>query len=200
MSTKIPATPGFYKLVHRRSGHYYGGSTSNLRRRLANHKHMVNATNHHNATINKIFEKWEDVEVVVFPTESLESARETEQRFLDANHGESLCCNTGNNSTRPWTPGTAPEEYRERGRKVGLSNTGIKRSPETLVKMSEAHKGKSYGGGPSKAVKIDGVTYKSVSDASTALGHSRKTIQKRVASTLDGDKDWMSVKSDRKKK
>ena len=192
------STAGLYILTHRSSGHYYAGSSSNLHRRVGEHRRLIEKGVHPNQKVRRIFTCWDDVNVKIVDAQSIDEARRLEQVFLDEHHGKALCCNTGNSSTAAWVPGTAPIEALERARRVGLGNTGRNRSEETRARMSAAKvdnpKAKaaldSANAATSKRVCINGVTYASVSEAALALSPNRRDIRKRLLSDLPEDAEW----------
>ena len=75
---------------------------------------------------------------------------------------------------------------RMKGKKRDNGHTGMKRSLETRVNISEATKGKRLGNqNAAKCVIIDGVTYPSSTAAGEALGVHRSTVIRRIRRHLN---------------
>lgn len=68
-----------------------------------------------------------------------------------------------------------PGKRKESNKQTSATMTGLKRRPETVALMSESSKGQNTKRQP---VLVDGVEYKSLRQASLALGYSHCYFQK----------------------
>lgn len=201
----LPQEPGVYTITHTPTGHFYIGSTGNLRARITNHKSTLRNSRHGNSNLQAAFTAVENIEVTAIPTDSVKAAKDAEQELLDIFLQNPLCCNIGNGASSTWLPGNVPEDVRELARAANIgncngkghavtdemrdavrkTNTGLRRSEETLKRMSESN--------IRRTVSISGVEYKCARDAAIAMGVTGDYIRNRIYSTLPQWADWMYV-------
>lgn len=144
-----------YKITDVTTGVFYIGSTTNLDRRLSEHKNRLANGNHPNIKVQNGFTEWDNVLVEYTEVESEERSRKIEQSLLDFHASDPDCANIGTGSTVLWSRGM-PDEIKEaignahRGKVVSeatrerLSLAAANRPPikqETRDKLSVAGKG-----------------------------------------------------------
>lgn len=211
--------PAFYILKHIPSGKFYGGSSATVRNRISDHRNRLRDGIHPNKLFQEVYTNWNDVEIRVHYTSSIEVARDLESEFLTRFHGSNNCCNTYSTNLDPKLPrldslgdpviltrmdvhhgrrkGVRPSE--DTGRKISLANTGRKNTDETKTRMSHsattslkvkaAHKARE-----SKdfvVIEINGVRYNSIAAASRALGIGHSTITQRL--NLESFTEWNRI-------
>lgn len=152
---QLTKTPGVYRIIDTENGMFYFGSAVSLRARCENHAyHLIRGT-HSNPILSRVWSKRMDslrFEVVLLMPDSTKDERmAAEQIFLDeANVLENdLCMNI------------LPK---------ARSCEGIKRSKETLERMSAAQVGRTF----------SGETKLKMSAAKLGKKQSPETVQKRA--------------------
>jgi predicted GIY-YIG superfamily endonuclease len=207
MGSPLAKAPGAYAIIHNPTGRFYVGSTQNLQERFHVHRNsLVNGT-HYNAKLQEVFTSLDDISIEIAVASSVEEARRGEQTLLDKYWHDPDCCNVAVNAIPGWTPGNVPEHIIEKNRQrsignqyakghvvsdeareaVRQANTGLKRSPETLDRMSSA---KDH---LKRPVLIDGVRYAGVRDAAIALGIPLGTARARLDATSPKFAQWKFV-------
>jgi len=193
-----------YKITDTETGTFYVGSTTNLSRRLGEHRFRLLSGKHPNINLQQGFTCWDNIEIeyTAVPTEEL--SKKLEQSLLDFHRGDPNCANLGTGAITPWSNGM-PDESREKCR---LANLGRTRSPETIQRIREAAqqrppvseetrrklsmigKGRPHSdehkqqiaASRRKQIIIDGVKYDGIEVAAKSLGLSRPTVRKRLQS------------------
>ena len=201
------AKPGTYLIIHNPSGRFYIGSTNNLQRRVSGHRCMLKKGQHPNKNLQSVFTRLEDLSVEVAIASTVEQARAGEQAMLDEYLNDPDCCNVGTGANSTWLPGTVPESVIQKARErsignkfakghvvsdeardaVRQANTGLKRSQDTLDKMSAAKDRFK------RPVEIDGVVYDSARDAASILGINHETVRTRLASNSVSFASWKYI-------
>lgn len=176
--------PAAYVVTHRPTGQFYVGSTSDADRRIGAHLRNLNRGKHPNKNLQSTFTSVDDYDIQVTPALSVDAARDLEQALLDERLADPLCCNSAPGARTPWKGGL-PEEHKQA---VRDANTGLRRSPETIQRMSEAHTGKP--GNHISSVIVDGVHYRSMKDASDKLDVNYNTVVARVKSSSPTWSGW----------
>ena len=199
----LPTKPGAYTITHRPTGRFYVGSTGNLQARILSHKSNLRRAVHNNQKLQEVVTSIDDLVIVVDITDTLESARDKEQRLLDTHLGDPNCCNVGTGARSLWVEGTVPEELRaqtgarskgnsyakghvvseEARDAVRRANTGLKRSDEVKARMSAANTNV-------RAVVVNGVEYPSIRKMAIALGLHPDTARSRILSTNPEFCNW----------
>lgn len=149
-SNHIPATPGIYRITCIANNRIYVGSTANLHKRQLDHFSYLRRNKHQNPYLQRAWNKYgeqaftfEVLELVLVP----EMLITREQYWFDklkpfGNKGFNIAREAGHRVRlgRPHTP--------EARAKIGLVHIGNKynlgkvRSPETLEKLRQSHRGK----------------------------------------------------------
>jgi predicted GIY-YIG superfamily endonuclease len=86
-------TPAAYTLTHIPTGKFYIGSSKDVHARISRHKYNLNQGIHVTSELQNTYTGWDDMEVAVFETNTVEEALQMEQHGLDCHLGSSLCCN-----------------------------------------------------------------------------------------------------------
>lgn len=166
-----------YTITHPATGVYYIGSTINLKKRRSNHLTALRTGKHTSEKLQAAYDtdpniKWS---AVIMPNE--ETARWCEYEQIRVRQDDPLLSNRF---------GLPLSESHKTA--ISESKMGYHHSAETLEKMSAARKGvpKSQEwidkivGAKRISVVIDGVVYKSASDAAKAFNTSPKTVLNRI--------------------
>lgn len=85
--TKGEVLCGAYELRHTASGKVYYGSTGDIERRRREHLNSLRRGDHHNHALQALVKEDPNVELVFHPAESLDEARELEQKQIDQVRG-----------------------------------------------------------------------------------------------------------------
>lgn len=123
-----------YKITDTTTGVFYIGSTTNLDRRLNEHKNRLTAGKHPNSKVQNGFSNWDNVQIEYIETGDEEQSRKIEQSMLDFHKDDPECANIGTGSTVLWSGGM-PDEIKEA---IGSVHRGKKVSDESRVRMSIA--------------------------------------------------------------
>jgi len=123
-----------YKITDTQTDRFYVGSTSNLERRLQEHKLRLQAGRHPNTKMQEGFTHWDNVEVEYIQVDTPEKSKVLEQSLLRFNKNDPDCANIGTGSISLWSDGM-PEEIRE---KIGNAHRGRPKSEETKRRLSVA--------------------------------------------------------------
>ncbi len=187
----IPSSPGVYRITHVPTGLFYVGSTSNLRSRIGEHRRRLTSNGHPNKRFQEAFTSLSDLDIVVTPLSSSEEAMKKEQEMLDREHGKPNCCNVSPNATSTGNNRASGHVVQDHVREaVRLANTGLKRSKETLERMSEAKSNQHI------PVEIDGVRYKHAKDAAAKTGVPYGTVYYRANSDAECFSGWKFIRED----
>lgn len=187
--------PAFYRINHVESGHYYIGSTSNLKARMGTHKSYLKKGTHPNHKLQELYNRDNRLSIDYQYTVDVDKAKDIEQSELDKFVGTSLCCNIGSGSRSTWAKGKVSDDRRKL---MSLAQLGRTHSEETRKKISDHHlhspKTKLSSNKAievtSTPVSINGTIYPSMKEASRILKCSQSSISRRVHSTADKFKDW----------
>lgn len=129
---------GIYKLVSKKTGEFYIGSSQKLRKRNQDHFSLIRNNKHPNRYLQSVWNKRNDIIFEIIERCSIESLVEREQYYID-----SLCPKYNlrplAESNRGWK---MPESAK---RKLSRTNKGRPISEETKRKISKANKGKLKG-------------------------------------------------------
>lgn len=199
-------TSGIYAIKNKINGKIYIGSSSNIETRFKRHKRELKKGNHHNAHLQRSYEKYGDVNFEFYVLEETENLFEQEQNWID-NIGIELY-NIGsvgggdNLSKHPnkeaiiekrtekfvETLNNMTEEERKQKYGRSMSMFGKKHSDETKIKMSKNQKRKYgeenhfYGKTHTEETKqiISNAASKRVGDKNPFYGkkHSEETLNK----------------------
>lgn len=192
---------GAYILTHIPTGRFYIGSSANLTRRHYTHKYDLTSGKHANRKLQEVFTNWSDIRIDLFETSTVEEARQREQILLNRYYGNHLCCNQSSSVYDPTAGVITPEIRRSAISSAIKSVTGVSKSNEHRLKLSEANSGKvrssstkeAISDSKSRSVRINGKTYKSVSAAAQELGINPWTLRSRIASNSEKHKDYSYV-------
>lgn len=114
LSSIYPSTIAVYILVLT-SGHYYIGSTNNLAKRLRDHRSYLERGEHQNFRLQRWYETWQSIKIAYTTHDTVDEAREEEQRLIDRHYNDSFCCNLATDSRSLWGNGRGrPAEISER--------------------------------------------------------------------------------------
>lgn len=161
---KGEALCGAYELKHLASGKVYYGSTGDIERRRREHLNSLRRGEHHNHALQGLVSENPEVELVFYPTDSLESARAMEQDRINSEsslnvavdavtsvnglmaipevakrHSERLIGNTnaaGSKHTEEW------KANKSKSMKGNTHLLGHRHSEETRRQYSETRKGR----------------------------------------------------------
>lgn len=213
-----------YLIGHTPTQTYYIGSSSNVLQRSRAHQSDLRKGEHPNEKLQNFHTAGDDLAYrVLHRTDDLETARNMEQSFLDANWGKPHCLNEAKDAKASAKGLTLSEETKrkigdhsrgktlseEHKEKIRQAQIGIPRgSPteETKAKVKESiyrlrtpEKRKAMAvhaaAAKSVAVKVGDVIYPSYSDAARQHGITPSTAMFRVASESDRFKDWTTIEN-----
>lgn len=173
---------GYYTLTHLPSGHFYIGSSINLRGRIYNHMHALNKGSHANHRWQQVYTDWKDIHIEEFHTDTEEDARRCEQLLINEHFHDPFCCNL-NPSVDNRLAHLSPEAQRLKGVALGNSRKGVKHTPEHIA---NARAGRVK----PRAVVLDGVWYESVRKASEVTGIPMAKIRARITFGRKKYADW----------
>ena len=151
-----PTSPAVYMLIHRTSGHFYIGSSSNLANRLRQHHRNLRIGEHKNERLLECYTTWDDFEVRFEPCRDADEALDKEEDLIDKFRNQVLCCNIGTGTRAVWENGM-PQSVKDKisafhkGRDYGDDframrsrlMTGIARTDTEKRKLSEALSGRT---------------------------------------------------------
>lgn len=140
-----PVVGGLY-IIRMPLGHFYGGRSGNIRRRIGIHLKALKRGVHGNTYMQRVYVLHQVFEFEILEEhDSLAGQIQAEQAWLDANLLLPGCMNLSplaqggsGGRNKGWEPS---EETRERMRAAAL---GRKHSPETRAAMSAAKKGAKF--------------------------------------------------------
>jgi len=88
---------GIYKITSIATGHYYYGSSKNLRARRGSHASALNCNSHQNKYMQNIYNKYRNrlwlYEVIEYVEPKRELLEVVEQNYIDKHIGRDLCMN-----------------------------------------------------------------------------------------------------------
>jgi len=156
---------GIYRITNRLTGDYYGGSSTDIKRRWRYHKYdSKKYTKFYNALRKYGFANFELKLLVVCSKENLLFY---EQRWLDKNCGKEECYNTSLVAKAPFTGLHHTEESK---RKIGDAFRGKKLPKKQIIKAAKAR---------AISIKINGMKH---SKWSHPMSLANKKIQSRIHS------------------
>lgn len=186
--------PGSYILTHIPTGHFYVGSASCVKARMQQHKHTLNKGNHANRRLQQIFTKWEDLQIDITLTNTVDDARREEQDLLDTHSESELLCNVSTSATNSFQ-GVLSDERRKEILLMAIAASSLARrgKPQTEDHIRNAVEGRrgftqtdksreAISLTKSKKVSIDGVIYDSSREAAKALNLPFRTLRSRLYS------------------
>ena len=139
---------GLYRIVNKRNGKTYYGSSNNIKRRWSQHTTDLRGNYHHCSHLQNSWNKHgeESFEFSIFAYCFEESLLDYEQILLDLYVGKDYCYNESPDATAPFAGRQHTEETKAQMReaKLGENNVmyGKTHSDETKAKISAAKKGK----------------------------------------------------------
>lgn len=194
---------GMYILTHIPTGMFYIGSSQNIERRLAQHRQKLNLQVHPNHRFQKVFQKWDDVKVETFLTETVQEARDKETELLKVHVGSDLCFNYNTDANNP---AANVIKYRSTVRNTGYNSVDRvyppKKTKEEISKIAKERRAKfplsaaareRISQARSRLISIEGTEYPNARVASESLGLAEGTIYRRITSKSTRFKDWHYV-------
>lgn len=208
--------PAFYVITHVKSGSFYIGSTSNAAKRKHHHLWTLVNNQHYNHRLQELYESDPSFYIDIYKFDSLETAREIEQRYITYYLGNPLCCNVSGDACHP-TKGRPLSQENKNGisaaltgrkmdrawrKKLSDAKLGAVQSEDTKLKKNEAikiatlnnpwqHKAAQASAAVlSKKVSIQGVIYNSITVACNHLKLTHKVISRRLQSNKPEYADW----------
>lgn len=136
---------GYYRLTHRPTGKFYVGSSGDLDRRMWRHRTELSSGTHPNRNLQDVYTNWDDFEISITYTTTLEEARHEEQQLINRFVGTPLCCNVSISSVngiagvRPFVPKETRIKNLE---KANEARRGVPLSDEHRRNLSVSHSGK----------------------------------------------------------
>lgn len=135
ISATYPASIASYILRNLLTGHYYIGATSNLAKRLRDHRHYLETSTHQNPRFNSVFSGWDNTAVEYTLHETIDIAKGIEQALINQHYPESLCCNVCTDVLNFWGGQYGmPDDVRKR---IGDAHRGTKHSEEFREKCRQ---------------------------------------------------------------
>ena len=173
-----------YVLTWKRTGHFYIGQTTDVKRRKKDHLSLMKDQKHKNKKVQAVYNLYGSPQFKILITAAKDDLDKEEQKFLDIFYTNSLCLNINpvadvKSRRKTWT-----EAQKEAVR-------GRKKSPETIAKvilaktgvpLTKAHKEKLRKAAAKRAVlqyTLEGVLVKehsSLHDAAKSIGLKASTI------------------------
>lgn len=186
---------GAYKITHCETGSFYFGCTNNFITRERDHRYHLRLGDHSNATLQKLYNGNQEIEVEVYPTTDRMEAGALEDLLILENKGNQLMVNQ---ILAGYVPPSANSDWVERMR---IQHTGREVSKETRDKMSIASKIRGVSEHcRNKAnevcrrqVTVNGIIYGSLTEAGEAHGITKSGVLGRLKSTSEKFKDWNYV-------
>lgn len=203
------ANPGFYLIKMHSTDRIYVGSSTAVDRRVTKHLSTLRNGKHEYKEIQDAYKVGEPMSIIVAYTPNHEVALNNEQLVLDSGG----CLNKSDDARNSFSDRILSQETKDkiglahRGKfvsektrkKLSESHKGQKvvHSEETCKKISDNKKGKTmsdshYAAYMAKVeevlcrpVEVDGVRYRSLSDAGTAVGVTDTTIRNRILRNND---------------
>lgn len=168
---------GVYKIINKQNGHFYVGSSINIKKRLDRHQNELEKGIHHSIYLQRAFDKYgkESFDFTVYKiTETEDEARELEQKILDtakclyniskkASGGDlisyhpqkdEIIKNISRAVQKRMDTLTTEEKKKIFGKKGKLNPMyGQRHSEEVKKRISEANKGNSFAKGAKRALE-----------------------------------------------
>lgn len=211
--------PAFYVISHVKSQSFYMGSTGNMGKRKHHHACTLVNNKHHNRRLQELYASDPSFYIDIYKFNSLEIAREIEQRYITHYLGNPLCCNISVDACHP-TRGRPLSQENKNGISSALTNR--KMNDEWRKKLSNAKLGTTQSEGTkskriqslkeaalnnpwqrkaaeasallrSKKVSIKGIIYNSITSAKNELGLHYDFIKRRLDSDKPEYVDWFVV-------
>lgn len=187
------AISGVYIIINDITKEFYIGSSINVNIRISHHFGQLKRNVHNCERLQENYNKYsyDDYSFyILYRSEDKEHIRHKEQELLDDNYDNPLLLNTTtkNNNWVDERNGKKVKLYKEKLSDYAKTRTGSKNpfygkkhSEETRQKIRERHLGKENES-CHKPIVINGVFYKSVTEASKLLELSQPTVSHRVNS------------------
>jgi group I intron endonuclease len=180
-----------YKIECKPNGRIYYGRSQELEKRWRAHKNMLRNGDHNNFHLQEDWKKFgEDAFIfeVLHEFDNKDDSLLAEQDYIDKSRGEAYNISDSKIGGDTFTHNPRREEIREihRQQAVGKNNPmyGKPKNDYTLQRIKEAN---------SKPISIDGVIYKSLTQASKVFNVTVSTISNRIKSNSDQFKNWVFV-------
>jgi len=183
-----------YTVIHTKTKKFYFGSTTDFKRRKRQHLAQLRKGVHDNSNLQDLYNDDPNLEWETMFVEHIQNARYLENTFIQAHSGNPYLINQLGNGCQITDDGLARISKANTGRvksletraQMSASHMGLGHTEETRAKMSATRKGRKFspehkaklGKHNCRRMSIDGVEYRSGSDAAKAVGLS-------VQSTLD---------------
>jgi group I intron endonuclease len=193
MTKVVLSISGIYRILNKKTGKSYVGSSLNVKKRISKHKTELKVNKHHS---KKLQRSWNLHGEEVFIFSLLEAADKEallnrEQFWID----KFKCSSNGYNVLPTAGSNSGYKLSKEHIQKISEANTGRVGTPEQIERMSAAHIGNKPTLETRKKMGISakghsrGLGYRhtpealaKISDASKKRKFSRESIAKRVAS------------------
>jgi group I intron endonuclease len=184
-NTTTQKNSGIYKIIHKDSGKYYVGRSSNLKKRLKEHLYMLTNNNHHNDFLQNAWNKYGNDAFEFIISEYVENnmslLKEYEQKYLDIIKNDRL--NGINNSYNCDENSEFGGPMSEQSRlKISTANRNRIWKDESRKKLSILNKGKNnkmYGTiGPNRDKKLSNETRLKISKSKIGTKLSDETKEK----------------------
>lgn len=187
-----------YAIDHPSTGVTYIGRTSNFPRRKLNHLSTLNRGEHSNSILQEVYSSDNNIVWSVHEVASKEDAIELERKLITERKDDPGLANYHLAKTSTKVISSFTEERRQdmsaRGKlrkhtdetklKIGLAHKGRTPSDDTLRKAAEVN---------SKNVTVDGVFYRTASDAAVALNVHVSTVLNRARNPRATWDNWQLV-------
>jgi len=185
LNTTTQKNSGIYKIIHKDSGKYYVGRSSDLKKRLKEHLYRLINNNHHNDFLQNAWNKYGNDAFEFIISEYVENnmslLKEYEQKYLDIIKNNRL--NGINNSYNCEENSEFGGPKSEQSRlKISTANRNRIWKNESRKKLSILNKGKNnkmYGTiGPNRGKKLSNETRLKISKSKIGTKLSEETKEK----------------------
>lgn len=188
-----PSVGAVYIIYHDITGHYYIGQTSDIGRRLSHHFGSLARGTHECYRLQEVYNKsnYADFSFEYEEISDSEQRKLREDTLLKSAQSDPLLMNTADYKGTFVSERNAEltAQWKEKLSIMASTRTGDanpfyrkKHTAETIKKISEAHKG-TTNEAQALPVAINGVAYRSLTDASKQLEVHVTTIRHRVVSS-----------------
>lgn len=187
-----------YTITHPSTGVFYTGRTSDFNRRKLNHTSMLERGVHSNSNLQAAYNNNPHIEWEVTEVDGKEEAITIEKELIKIHGTSPLAANFHHLKTSEKVIASFSDERRE---SIRSRMTGTTHTEETLARMREVQKDSR----PSddalqlaaevnkKSVTVDGIYYRTASEAAVALDCHVSTILNRVRNPRPKWDNWQLV-------
>lgn len=185
-----------YKITHVSTGSFYIGCTKNYQRRLGDHTSQLRCQRHESKKLQELYNSDSNIEFSFTTHQSIDDAFADEYRQLSEHANNPLLINARIESRLG-----GPEYSEERRQHLSAIKTGLVHSDETKAKMSASRIGKAKNpewtdkivDSVRQAVTVDGIEYRSKTDAANAHGISLQLACYRFSATGKKWTGWVEL-------